>query len=92
VGQLFGLLSRAADRTHFAQWCAAHGFAPLPAVPETVGAYLAGLAGAHAPTTIPCNFCPCHEGVKHRTIQYSNDRIEDDHRGALVRGATVHPL
>jgi integrase len=41
-----------ADWTHFAQWCAAHGFIPVPAAPQTVGAYLASLADSHAPTTI----------------------------------------
>ena len=41
-----------ADWTHFAQWCAAHGFIPVPAEPATVGAYLASLASSHAPTTI----------------------------------------
>ena len=41
-----------ADWTHFAQWCAAHGFTPVPAAPVTVGAYLASLADSHAPTTI----------------------------------------
>jgi integrase len=41
-----------ADWTHFAQWCAAHGFIPVPAAPDTVGAYLASLAETHAPTTI----------------------------------------
>ena len=41
-----------ADWTHFSQWCAAHGFTPVPAAPATVGAYLASLADSHAPTTI----------------------------------------
>ena len=41
-----------ADWTHFAQWCTAHGFVPVPAEPTTVGAYLASLAESHAPTTI----------------------------------------
>jgi integrase len=41
-----------ADWTHFAAWCAEHGFVPVPAEPATVGAYLASLAGSHAPTTI----------------------------------------
>ena len=41
-----------ADWTHFSTWCAAHGFIPVPAVPEIVGAYLASLAESHAPTTI----------------------------------------
>jgi integrase len=41
-----------ADWTHFSQWCTAHGFVPVPAAPAIVGAYLASLAGSHAPTTI----------------------------------------
>ena len=27
-----------ADWTHYAAWCAAHGFVPVPAAPATVGA------------------------------------------------------
>jgi integrase len=41
-----------ADWTHFAAWCAAAGFVPVPAEPAVVGAYLASLADSHAPTTI----------------------------------------
>jgi integrase len=41
-----------ADWTHYAAWCAAAGFAPVPADPATIGAYLASLAETHAPTTI----------------------------------------
>jgi integrase len=41
-----------ADWTHYADWCAAHGFIAVPAAPATVGAYLASLAESHAPTTI----------------------------------------
>ena len=41
-----------ADWTHYAAWCAGHGFVPVPAAPATVGAYLASLAGTHAPSTI----------------------------------------
>jgi len=41
-----------ADWAHFSQWCAAHGFVPVPAAPATVGAYLASLKDSHAPTTI----------------------------------------
>jgi integrase len=41
-----------ADWTHYAAWCAKTGFAPVPAEPATVGAYLASLRDSHAPTTI----------------------------------------
>jgi hypothetical protein len=43
-----------ADWRHYAAWCADKGFAPIPAEPATVGAYLASLADSdgtcqHAP-------------------------------------------
>jgi integrase len=41
-----------ADWSHFSAWCAEHGFAPVPAAPAIVGAYLASLADSHAPATI----------------------------------------
>jgi integrase len=41
-----------ADWQHFANWCAAQGFVPVPAAPATVGAYLVSLANTHAPSTI----------------------------------------
>src|SRR6187399_88753 len=41
-----------ADWQHFSRWCTDAGFVPVPATPEVVGAYLASLAGTHAPTTI----------------------------------------
>ena len=41
-----------ADWQHFARWCAAAGFSPVPAEPAVVGAYLASLAATHAPSTI----------------------------------------
>ena len=41
-----------ADWAHYAAWCAEQGVPPIPAAPKTVGAYLASLAGTHAPTTI----------------------------------------
>ena len=40
------------DWTHYAAWCAMHGFVPVPAAPATVGAYLASLKDSHAPTTV----------------------------------------
>ncbi len=49
-----GTVTRAykGDWTHFSEWCAAHGFVPVPAAPAVVGAYLASMADRHAPTTI----------------------------------------
>ena len=37
---------------HFCSWCAAAGWQPLPAAPETVGAYLAALAPTHTTSTL----------------------------------------
>lgn len=41
-----------ADWAHFQAWCRQAGFQPLPAASETVGAYLASLAGVFSPRTI----------------------------------------
>jgi integrase len=41
-----------ADWQHFSDWCAGHGFVPVPAAPVVAGAYLASLADSHAPATI----------------------------------------
>ena len=38
--------------THYAAWCAMHGFVPVPAASVTVGATLASMAESHAPTTV----------------------------------------
>ncbi len=42
----------AGDWRHFTAWCLAAGFAPLPAGPATLAAYLAAHAEAHAPATL----------------------------------------
>ncbi len=41
-----------ADWKHFKAWCAEHGQASLPALPETVAYYLTALAGTHKPATL----------------------------------------
>jgi site-specific recombinase XerD len=41
-----------ADFENFSAWCAAHGFQPLPAAPETVGAYLAAAGLGYALPTL----------------------------------------
>lgn len=40
------------DWRHFEDWCRTNGLDPLPAAPQTVGAYLAAHATALAPTTL----------------------------------------
>src|SRR3954452_8631758 len=42
------LRAYAADWRHFCAWCAEAGFAPLPAPPTAVAAYLAALAGMYS--------------------------------------------
>ena len=46
------LRAYAADLAHFKAWCEAHGFRPMPASAETVGAYLAAAGLGYAPPTL----------------------------------------
>jgi integrase len=46
------LLAYAADLAHFKAWCEAHGFQPMPASSETVGAYLAATGLGYALPTL----------------------------------------
>jgi len=46
------LRAYAADLAHFKAWCEAHGFEPMPAAPETVGAYLAAAGLGYALPTL----------------------------------------
>src|SRR6202000_2012948 len=41
-----------ADLENFKAWCLAHGFQPMPAAPETVGAYLAAAGLGYALPTL----------------------------------------
>lgn len=45
-------LAYQSDWRQFGQWAAAHGYAPIPAEPVAVGAYLASLATTHSRSTI----------------------------------------
>ncbi len=46
------LRAYAADLAHFRAWCLTHGFAPMPAAPEIVGAYLAAAGLGYALPTL----------------------------------------
>jgi integrase len=46
------LRAYAADLANFKTWCEAHGFTPMPATPETVGAYLAAAGLGYALPTL----------------------------------------
>jgi integrase len=46
------LRAYAADLAHFKAWCEAHGFQPMPASSETVGAYLAATGLGYALPTL----------------------------------------
>ena len=76
-----------ADWTHFADWCAAHGFVPVPAAPATVGAYLASLADSHAPTTIRRRLSAL--GKMHRFNDLPWNPAHRDIQGPL-QGAAAH--
>jgi integrase len=46
------LRAYAADWRHFTSWCESRGVTPLPATPETVADYAAGMAETHKPASI----------------------------------------
>jgi integrase len=46
------LRAYAADLANFRAWCLTHGFTPMPAAPETVGAYLAAAGLGYALPTL----------------------------------------
>jgi len=63
------------DWEHFRSWCAEHGRHPLPAIPETVAAYLTSFAGTLATSTLS----------RRRTV------IRIAHRAAGLDSPTEHP-
>jgi integrase len=77
-----------ADWTHFSQWCAAHGFIPVPAAPATVGAYLASLAETHAPTTIRRRLSAL--GKMHRFNDLAWNPAHRDIQGPLQGALRLH--
>src|SRR5208283_368553 len=46
------LRAYAADLANYKAWCERHGFAPMPATPEVVGAYLAAAGEGYAAPTL----------------------------------------
>ena len=46
------LRAYAADLANYKAWCEKHGFAPMPATPEVVGAYLAAAGEGYAAPTL----------------------------------------
>lgn len=46
------LRAYASDLANFQAWCSAHGFTPMPATPEIVGAYLAAAGEGYAMPTL----------------------------------------
>ncbi len=77
-----------ADWTHFAAWCAAHGFVPVPAASATVGAYLASLAGSHAPSTIRRRLSAL--GKMHRFNDLAWNPAHRDIQGPLQGVLRIH--
>ena len=77
-----------ADRTHSADWCTAHGFVPVPAAPATVGAYLASLAGSHAPATIRRRLSAL--GKMHRFNDLAWNPAHRDIQGPLQGALRTH--
>ena len=77
-----------ADWTHFAKWCDAHGFVPVPAEPATVGAYLASLADSHAPATIRRRLAAL--GKMHRFNDLAWNPAHRDIQGPLQGALRTH--
>jgi len=77
-----------ADWTHFSQWCAAHGFVAVPAAAATVGAYLASLAGSHAPATIRRRLSAL--GKMHRFNDLAWNPAHRDIQGPLQGALRTH--
>src|SRR5579871_5328916 len=46
------LRAYAADLANYRAWCETHGFEPMPATPEVVGAYVAAAGEGYAPPTL----------------------------------------
>jgi hypothetical protein len=66
----------------------AHGFVAVPAAPATVGAYLASLAGSHAPTTIRRRLSAL--GKMHRFNDLAWNPAHRDIRGPLQGALRTH--
>jgi integrase len=82
-----------ADWQHFSQWCAEAGFVPVPAAPEVVGAYLASLAGTHAPTTIRRRLAALGKMHRFNDLPWNpaHRAIQEPLRGLLRQhGRSVH--
>jgi integrase len=77
-----------ADWTHFSDWCAAHGFIPVPAAPAVVGAYLASLAATHAPATIRRRLSAL--GKMHRFNDLAWNPAHRDIQGPLQGALRTH--
>jgi hypothetical protein len=61
------LRAYAADLANFKAWCEANGFQPMPATPETVGAYLAAAGLGYAMPTLRQVGQDCRHGERHRS-------------------------
>ncbi len=64
------------DWRHFCSWCEAHGLSPLPALPETVAAYIAECAGR----------------LKVGSIQRRLNAIAEAHKAVTLESPTHSPI
>ena len=77
------LRAYAADLAHFKAWCEAHDFQPMPASPETVGAYLAAAGLGYALPTLRrrvAAIARAHRIAKH-PLDTSHPAIRETLRG-----------
>ena len=81
------------DWTHFAAFCRAAGFTPLPAAPETVAAYVASMERSHAYASVRRHLSAiarAHRLAGHADWQASAPEVRATLRGlARKRGRAV---
>ena len=87
-----------ADWTDFCSFCRTTGFSPLPAAPQTVAAYLAGLASSHAGSTIARRLAAIGQAHRlagldwrpsHPAIRTTRQGIARRHGSAVRRSAAL---
>jgi integrase len=92
------LRAYAADLANFQAWCSAHGFTPMPATPDVVGAYLAAAGEGYAMPTLrrrvaaiarACGIAGHPLDTKHPAIRETLRGIGRKHGSASRRSAAL---
>jgi integrase len=92
------LRAYASDLANFQAWCSAHGFTPMPATPDVVGAYLAAAGEGYAMPTLrrrvaaiarACGIAGHPLDTKHPAIRETLRGIGRKHGSASRRSAAL---